>query len=68
MRRLVAFLAAIAVAAAANGQPAPSAAKKKKVTLCHEGWPPTTPDDTARDDHLGYWSAYLEDLAALLSG
>lgn len=38
------------------------------VTLCHEGWPPTTPDDTARDDHLGYWSAYLEDLAALLSG
>jgi uncharacterized protein YndB with AHSA1/START domain len=37
------------------------------VTLVHEGWPETTPDDTTRDDHLGYWQAYLEDLAALLA-
>ena len=39
-----------------------------RVTLDHGGWPETTPDDTARADHLGYWEAYLEDLAALLSG
>jgi uncharacterized protein YndB with AHSA1/START domain len=38
------------------------------VTLRHEGWPATTSDDTTRDDHLGYWLAYLEDLDALLSG
>ncbi len=39
-----------------------------RVTLRHDGWPATTPDDTSRDDHLGYWQAYLEDLGALLSG
>jgi uncharacterized protein YndB with AHSA1/START domain len=39
-----------------------------RITLEHTGWPETTPDDTARADHLGYWEAYLEDLAALLSG
>lgn len=38
------------------------------ITLEHGGWPETTSDDTARDDHLGYWEAYLEDLAALLAG
>jgi len=39
-----------------------------RITLEHGGWPKTTSDDTARDDHLGYWEAYLEDLAALLAG
>ena len=39
-----------------------------RITLEHGGWPPTTADDTARADHLGYWEAYLEDLAALLDG
>jgi len=39
-----------------------------RVTLVHDGWPDTTADDTARADHLGYWEAYLEDLAALLAG
>lgn len=39
-----------------------------RVILEHGGWPETTPDDNARDDHLGYWQAYLEDLAALLAG
>jgi uncharacterized protein YndB with AHSA1/START domain len=39
-----------------------------RVILEHGGWPETTPDDTAREDHLGYWQAYLEDLAALLAG
>jgi uncharacterized protein YndB with AHSA1/START domain len=38
------------------------------ITLEHGGWPETTSDDTTRDDHLGYWEAYLEDLAALLAG
>lgn len=37
------------------------------VSLVHGGWPETTPDDTTRDDHLGYWQAYLEDLLALLA-
>jgi uncharacterized protein YndB with AHSA1/START domain len=37
------------------------------VALVHGGWPETTDDDTTRDDHLGYWQAYLEDLAALLA-
>lgn len=39
-----------------------------RVSLEHSGWPETTPDDTSREDHLGYWQAYLEDLAALLAG
>ena len=38
------------------------------VELVHDRWPETTSDDTSRDDHLGYWQAYLEDLLALLSG
>jgi uncharacterized protein YndB with AHSA1/START domain len=37
------------------------------VMLSHGGWPDATPDDTTRDDHRGYWEAYLEDLAALLA-
>jgi uncharacterized protein YndB with AHSA1/START domain len=39
-----------------------------RIRLEHGGWPDTSSDDTARDDHQGYWEAYLEDLAALLAG
>ena len=38
-----------------------------RISLEHGGWPATTRDDTARDDHAGYWLAYLEDLEALLA-
>ena len=37
-----------------------------RIVLEHAGW--AAGDDTPRDDHLGYWEAYLEDLAALLAG
>jgi uncharacterized protein YndB with AHSA1/START domain len=46
----------------------PVAGRGSRISLDHGGWPETTSDDTARDDHLGYWEAYLEDLAALLAG
>jgi uncharacterized protein YndB with AHSA1/START domain len=46
----------------------PLAAGGSRIKLVHDGWPETTQDDTARADHLGYWEAYLEDLAALLAG
>ena len=39
-----------------------------RISLEHGGWPATTADDTTRDDHAGYWQAYLEDLEALLAG
>ena len=39
-----------------------------RISLEHTGWPATTRDDTTRDDHAGYWQAYLEDLEALLAG
>jgi uncharacterized protein YndB with AHSA1/START domain len=39
-----------------------------RITVEHTGWPATTADDTTRDDHAGYWQAYLEDLEALLAG
>jgi uncharacterized protein YndB with AHSA1/START domain len=39
-----------------------------RISLEHTGWPVTTRDDTTRDDHAGYWQAYLEDLEALLAG
>jgi len=39
-----------------------------RISLEHAGWPTTTPDDTSREDHQGYWRAYLEDLGALLAG
>jgi uncharacterized protein YndB with AHSA1/START domain len=39
-----------------------------RVSLEHGGWPATTRDDSSRDDHAGYWQAYLEDLEALLAG
>jgi len=39
-----------------------------RISLDHGGWPATSRDDTARDDHAGYWQAYLEDLEAFLAG
>jgi uncharacterized protein YndB with AHSA1/START domain len=39
-----------------------------RISIEHSGWPATTRDDTTRDDHAGYWQAYLEDLEALLAG
>ena len=39
-----------------------------RISLEHSGWPATTRDDSTRDDHAGYWQAYLEDLEALLTG
>lgn len=37
-----------------------------RVTLVHDGWAEAGVDDAARDDHEGYWSGYLDDLAAVL--
>jgi uncharacterized protein YndB with AHSA1/START domain len=37
-----------------------------RIVLEHGGW--ADGDDALRDDHLGYWESYLEDLAALLAG
>ncbi len=37
-----------------------------RVTLRHEGWAEAGADETARDDHAGYWEGYLDDLAELL--
>lgn len=38
-----------------------------RITLVHEGWGPEGADAAIRDDHEGYWSGYLDDLAALLA-
>jgi uncharacterized protein YndB with AHSA1/START domain len=37
-----------------------------RIVLEHGGW--ADGDDALRDDHLGYWESYLEDLGALLAG
>ena len=34
--------------------------------LVHDGWADAGLDESARDDHEGYWIGYLEDLAAVL--
>lgn len=39
-----------------------------RITLTHDGWAEAGLDEAARDDHEGYWSGYLDDLAAILSG
>lgn len=39
-----------------------------RVTLTHEGWAEAGSDEAARADHEGYWTGYLEDLAAILRG
>jgi uncharacterized protein YndB with AHSA1/START domain len=38
-----------------------------RVLLEHAGWAAGS-DETARNDHRGYWESYLEDLVALLAG
>ena len=37
------------------------------VTLDHDGWSADGANQSSRDDHLGYWTAYLEELEALLA-
>lgn len=46
--------------------PAPGGGSGSVVRLVHDGWHDAGLDQAARDDHEGYWSAYLEDLAGLL--
>jgi uncharacterized protein YndB with AHSA1/START domain len=38
------------------------------IRLVHDGWGEAGLDESVRDDHEGYWSGYLEDLAAVLAG
>ena len=37
-----------------------------RITLVHDGWANAGLDETARDDHEGYWVGYLDDLTAVL--
>ena len=37
------------------------------IRLVHDGWGEAGLDESARDDHEGYWTGYLEDLAAVLA-
>ena len=39
-----------------------------RLTLTHDGWAEAGADEAARADHEGYWTGYLEDLAAVLGG
>lgn len=38
-----------------------------RITLVHEGWTEAGANAALRDDHEGYWSGYLDDLAAILA-
>ena len=38
-----------------------------RITLVHEGWTEAGANASLRDDHEGYWSGYLDDLAAILA-
>jgi uncharacterized protein YndB with AHSA1/START domain len=38
-----------------------------RITLIHDGWSEAGADEAMRDDHEGYWSGYLDDLAAILA-
>jgi uncharacterized protein YndB with AHSA1/START domain len=38
-----------------------------RITLVHDGWSEAGADAATRADHEGYWTGYLEDLAALLA-
>ena len=46
----------------------PMAEGGARVTLTHGGWAEAGLDETARNDHDGYWSGYLDDLAGILGG
>ena len=37
------------------------------IRLVHDGWGEAGLDESVRDDHEGYWTGYLEDLAAVLA-
>jgi hypothetical protein len=39
-----------------------------RITLTHDGWAEAGLDETARNDHEGYWSGYLDDLGSVLGG
>lgn len=39
-----------------------------RITLIHDGWEDAGLDETARNDHEGYWTGYLEDLTSVLRG
>jgi uncharacterized protein YndB with AHSA1/START domain len=45
----------------------PLAAGGSRVVLVHDGWTEAGADEALRDDHEGYWSGYLDDLAEILS-
>jgi len=38
-----------------------------RITLTHDGWAEAGLDETARNDHEGYWNGYLDDLGSVLS-
>ena len=38
-----------------------------RVSLVHDGWDEAGLDSTARDNHEGYWTGYLDDLRDVLS-
>lgn len=46
----------------------PNAEGGSRVTLTHGGWAEAGADEAIRDDHEGYWSGYLDDLADVLGG
>ena len=37
-----------------------------RILLVHDGWSEAGAYEAIRDDHEGYWSGYLDDLAAIL--
>jgi uncharacterized protein YndB with AHSA1/START domain len=39
-----------------------------RIVLTHSGWAEAGVDEAIRDDHEAYWSGYLDDLEAILSG
>ena len=45
-------------------EPLPSGGAR--IILVHDGWSEAGADEAIRDDHEGYWSGYLDDLAAIL--
>lgn len=47
---------------------APIAGGGTRITLTHGGWAEAGVDEATRHDHEAYWSGYLEDLEAILSG
>jgi uncharacterized protein YndB with AHSA1/START domain len=38
-----------------------------RIRLVHDGWDEAGLDASARDDHEGYWTGYLDDLRDVLS-